>query len=72
MKRSLALILIALLLFCPLLAARADGGEYITCDVYLFTPEEQATLDRLLGIISDELMPECDILDDYRKPEDLP
>ena len=37
-----------------------------------FTPEEQATLDRLLGIISDELMPECDILDDYRKPEDLP
>ena len=45
MKRSLALILIALLLFCPLLAARADGGEYITCDVYLFTPEEQANLN---------------------------
>ena len=51
MKRSLALILIALLLFCPLLAARADGGEYITCDVYLFTPEAfSANSSRIFGI----------------------
>ena len=37
-----------------------------------FTPEEQATLDRLLGIISDELMHARAIRDAYRKPEELP
>ena len=34
-----------------------------------FSPEELSTLDRLLTTVSDELMPECDILNAYKKPE---
>ncbi len=31
-----------------------------------FSPEELETFDRILTTISDELMPECDILEEYR------
>lgn len=36
-----------------------------------FSAEELAALDRMLGTISNELMPECDVLTDYKKPEEL-
>lgn len=44
MKRKLSLLLIVLLLLCPMLSARADGGSYVQTDVELFSAEE---LDRL-------------------------
>ena len=34
-----------------------------------FSPEELATLDQMLTTISTELMPECDALNEYKRPE---
>ena len=34
-----------------------------------FPEEDLKVFDRMLKTISDELMPECDVLNDYKKPE---
>ncbi|MBQ6078624.1 MAG: TPM domain-containing protein [Clostridia bacterium] len=45
MKRTLSLLLIAILLLCPLFSARADDSAYIATDTYLFSSEATERLN---------------------------
>ena len=54
MKRTLSLLLIAILLLCPLFSARADDGAYIASDTYLFEPEATERLNARAAEIYEE------------------